>query len=687
MLTLIGKVDYTALVSYDSVEIQATAGDPLSTAKLTLFDPGSQISIAALQEVVLIDENVVLIPGSGASIPAHNYLNNNNFNFAAGGWTESGALTGRITFPASGTFGTGAVATLTFANQAVGTDSRYQTVSNTLSAETDYAVPGQQYCFSATINVTSAFTNSYAFLRIVFLDSTSTVLSTTTGAHITSTSGAQRFSVTATAPANTFQVQAHFGGATTSSTNSGSATFTALQLEPMWFTDPTSPYTATYPTPICDWLQSDCVTLPDGTAARYNRVFCGSIVTWTVSYDGPNRTYSIQANSAEWLLENATLVNASYSGGSDQSVITGVVNTLSPLIIYAAVPGLAPGTPQALALRNVPVVYSGVTIPALQFADNTIRQVLNAMSGLSGFLFGVDAYYNVWYAPPYFNLAPYGFSDTPDNVTTFPYYDYSISYDATQIQNAVNVLGSTISVQVTEAWNLQDGSHTETVQAGKTVNVTLFHKPNAVPSVVTVGGTNLSVGQDTGTGYGSSQSICSFQFSLLSFPSPGYAAATSISVTYTYDLVIYVQVRSPDSIGQYGRALYSTISNSSLASIAAAAQQGEAQLQTYAQPRITLAFKTAQPLWPGQVIAFTSSPDGIAAQHFTVQKVTARALGAGLNEYEVQAGTYLDDFVDFFRNTQKAVNSASHSPTEPFKQYNNLQQDTLTISDSLNIHL
>jgi hypothetical protein len=66
--------------------------------------------------------------------------------------------------------------------------------------------------------------------------------------------------------------------------------------------------------------------------------------------------------------------------------------------------------------------------------------------------------------------------------------------------------------------------------------------------------------------------------------------------------------------------------------------------------------------------------------------VTATYLGNGINQYDIEAGTYVDDFVDFFRNTQKAVNRVDHDPALPIQQTNIFQQDGLSISDSLNIH-
>jgi hypothetical protein len=107
MLTLIAKQDMTGYIPYESINIEQTAGDPTGKMTFQVVDPGAQLSLSALQEVIIYDETASL--GGVTLTPTHNYLNNNNFNFGSGGWTESGTLTGQITFPSSGTFGSGAV--------------------------------------------------------------------------------------------------------------------------------------------------------------------------------------------------------------------------------------------------------------------------------------------------------------------------------------------------------------------------------------------------------------------------------------------------------------------------------------------------------------------------------------------------------------------------------------------------
>lgn len=674
MLTLINKTDMTSYVPYESINISQTAGDPTGKATFQVIDPGSTISLQSLQEVIVYDETATL--GGNTLIPTHNYLNNNNFNFGSTGWTLSGSLSGDIAFPSNPTFGSGAKITITFANaNAVNSASVFQRIP------VGYVIPGQQYCLSATYTV-SGLSNAYAFIDLTYYDvNFNTLLDTQV--NIT-TSG--RSSVTATAPANTVYAVVNLGAQTTVANNNAAVvTITAIQLEPVWF-----PSLYSYPTPIADFLQLDCIPIgSDGTITRFSRVFTGFISHLTASYEGTTRIWDVEVTSLDGMLENATLVNATFSGVTDQAVIETVINSFSFTLLKANFPGLAAGQPQALSYRNIPVCYTGVTVNDLEFADATPREVLNAVADLTGFLFGVDPYYNVFYYPPFYVEAPYAFAGNgtqPDGINTFAYYDYSIEYDATQIQSAINVSGGTYELQVTENFHALDGTHNQIIISGKMAGFDLAWPPAGSIDIpqVTFGGTLQTTALDTNVGFGSSQTL--LQFSNHIGIATGVSSGTAVSVTYTRDALVYVQVCSPDSIGKYGRPLYSKINDTNLVTNAQATTEGEAQLQAYAEPRITLKFKTTKFLSPGMTIELTSTLDGITKGHYSVQKVTATSLSNGLNQYDIEAGVYQDDFVDFFRNSQKAINRADHDPAEPIKQTNNLLLDTSSYTDSLSIH-
>lgn len=668
-------------VNFDGADVLAyTDTSPLGSGQCGLRNDTVSGASSALYSAFSVTSNDFsgFLPGpSIAYAPAHNYVNNNYFNFGSGGWTTSGTLAARITFPGSGTFGTAAVATLSFSNQAVGTAQAAQNIP------IYYTVIGQQLMLSCFLNITANFVNSSCFIKINFLDSSNSVISSVSQSFTANTGGATRVNITGTVPANTVTIQVAFGGVTTNTTNSGTATFTALQLEPMWFTGGNG-YTTSYPTPLCDFLQPSCATVFDGTVVRFNRVFAGFVSLLSTTYNGPNRIIAVECSSLAGYLETDLLINATYSNTVDSTVITNATNSLTThlaflpaFVVHTAGPDFASG--------NQNVVIPGQTVASQQFNDATPRELLNTLSNISGYGFGVDHYSNTYYYPPMYNRAPYAFSTSPDFVNTFPVYDYELDSDGTQIKNIVRVSGGTYQVSVVEAWHAQDGSHTETVVGGKTSIAILFHNPIAVPSAVVIGGTTLSCGLDTNTGFGTSQSLCNTSWPYISLLTP-ISAGTSISITYTYEALAYVEVQDTASIAQYGPC-YGKVNDTTLISNAACQQRGELELLLYAQPQLTLKFKTQQQLIAGQVILFTNAPDGFASAPFIVQQVTITWLGNNITQYDIQAGVYKPSLIDYIRNLYKAVNRGKVQAGAPIQTYVEFQQgDTVTFVDSVNIH-
>jgi hypothetical protein len=667
------------VVSFDGVQVRmhTDSSSPLAIGQVGLRnDTGSSIYTglwAASND----------IPTLVQSVPAHNYLNNNDFVVGSGGWTTTGSI-GTLTFPAQGTYPPGAKCTISVSNAAIGNKQAYQDIPH------GYCIVGQSYCFSAYMQITTAFVNADTFLQFLCLDVSGSTLSTAKATFTALTSGYTRVSVTGIAQADTATIRVSIGIETTvAGTNSGVVAWTGLQFEPIWF-----PFLYTYPTSICDFLQSDSITLPDGTATRFSRIFTGFITHRKVTYGGTTRYYEVTAVGVDGLLENVTLVNATYNSTTDQSIITGIVNSLFPLYLFANSSILMTNSPLALAYHNVPICVAGRSIDSIQYADATLREIINSLANQTGFLAGVDQYYNVYYYPPFYNSAPYGFSDTPDNITTFPYYDYEIEYDGTQLQNNIRVAGGTYEVQITENFTAGDGTHSQYIVSGnKTAGFYLTYPSEGTLEIpqVTFGGTLQTTAIDTGVGFGTSQTLIQYDNTHIGIAT-AINAGTSISVTYTYKALAYVNVLSPDSIAKYGRSFYGKINDSNLASNASATVRGEAELEAYSDDRITMSFKTWKLLSPGQIIEFTSSLDGLSKAHFIVQKVTVRdlgydmSLGHRINEYEIHTGIYIDDFVDYFRNTQKAVNRASHDPLAAIQQTNLLQMDRISFTDSLSIH-
>jgi hypothetical protein len=422
-------------VPFDTITFTGTVGDPSPPrADFDIWDQGGLLSFDIGQEVIIWDENAPAINGGATkSPPSQNYLINPTWGFGAANWTDASG--GHITYPATN-------AVLTFSNLAVASYYIYQ---QTLRG---YVHPGVQYMLSCYV-VEAALSNGNAFLAIQFQDASGNTLSTTYNT-FTPTTTNTRYNVSVVAPANTVFIVAQVGGNATNSTNSGTITFTTVQLEPMWFASSNYPVPVSYPTPDINVNQVSCYLLPDNTCSRYARLFAGYIDDWQTEWDGKLRIWHIACAGSSALLDNG-MINGTFTAQYDDQIISSVINTYFNTII-----ALTP----ANIVQPSPIVR-GALLDSQNYTDNTLREVMNGLSDASGYMYYLDPYYRLFSNSQFYNVSPFGFSSSPDNVNTFPYYAYLLEKDGTQRKRKVKVIGgkSGSTVQVSQVLD-QDASNT-----------------------------------------------------------------------------------------------------------------------------------------------------------------------------------------------------------------------------------
>lgn len=396
---LIQDVHYPT-IRQESISIDQTANDPIPTFTILLQDDPSSIALSELLEVIFIDE-------SALANPTHNLLLNPVVSPYTTSWTALTATGGTFTNLTPGVRFTAANATGTF--------GLAQNTQNGL------VVAGQQYMLSLTI-ATGTLTNCLAYYALSFLDVTGAVLGQLS-ATVGSGTSATRFSLAGTAPTGTTALQVGYGIEQSSATNSGTVEVSSVQLEPMSFTAGT--YQLFYPTPFCANGQTGCFVLPDGTAIRQSRLFGGLITKATAGhYIGNNRQWTIQVSGFAWLLQKQ-LLNSTWTNHTDAYMLGQIVSIYFPKSFSTA--GIA----------------TGATLDAFGYTYNgTARDAADALANNATFFYTVDAYRTILYQPPGYNTLAFQLSDAPDNVVSFPFYDYSRDIDATQLGNATLVTGA-----------------------------------------------------------------------------------------------------------------------------------------------------------------------------------------------------------------------------------------------------
>lgn len=406
MFTTINGYDQTLNIEHDHITFSNVLGDPAPRAEMDVTDQGGGLSLDTDQEVIIWDERSV-----GNLVPSMNFLLNPLLTSSAN-WAPSFGSSPPMVFGGSG-------ASMTYSNNAVAHSGVGQA---TLYG---YVRPGQPYMLSLYVQATSPV-NIQSILQMQFQDASLNFLGSPIQDIRAAPTTKTRITISGTAPANAYLVFVQFGGQPTNATNSGTINFTAIQFEPMWFTSEG----VSYPTPDCNPGRSDCATMPDGTTSRACRLFAGIIDTYQITWEGKKRNWHLSCAGSQCLLEDG-MINGTYSAQYDDQIISSVISTYFAGKISTNAPNNVSGSP----------IQRAVLMDDQNYTDNSLREVLNGLSDSSQSMFGLDPYYRLFYNPAFYNAASFGLSQNPDNISTFPIYDYQLEKDATQRKRKVKVIG------------------------------------------------------------------------------------------------------------------------------------------------------------------------------------------------------------------------------------------------------
>ncbi len=662
MWVTIAGFDQTANIPPDGAgqngsaqQFKQTSNDPAPTFNFDVQDDGSLLNFSIGDEVIAWDENAPAYPSLAGHLiltpPAMNLVqlpDNGGTDF--GQWALVQFLSSLISpFPSL-------FPNMTFANTAViGPDSTGFATSITPPG---YIHAGQQYMFSIYATIAVPLVNATAVVKMRFLDGEEAGIGATTSISFATTMSStgnpnaqQRIAISATAPAGATYLQLWFGGQIlVSGTNSGTINYGTPQVEPMYFQGgnrSSRHYPLSYPTPDCNAFQSDCALMPDNTTSRMVRLFAGIINDIKKDYIGNNRVWHIQCAGPGVLLEDGH-INATFTNFTDAQIIESVVFTYFAGKIAIGVPN---------AVLPFPVT-TGVTISSIVYSDNSLKDLLNGLISQSNYIYYVDMYYRLYYQPQISATATFTLSDSPDNVNSFPYYEYSIDEDGTQLERNIKVLGGNFSGTKQDIFSGNSS----------TKQFTLTYIPDKITTLL-VGSTAQRVGvygRDTFAGPFDVLLNTQLQYILFNVAPP--TVTNNVACTYAYQAPISTIVTlSAGNVTApaYAQPSYDAVVNdSNIADLATATERGLAEIVQRGSPLIIIDCKAQQYAPAGFCIVFTSVKDGILNQPFVVQSVQGQMIGVDetmepYNEFTYQLGDYQPTLTEHIKNSNKALNRSS----------------------------
>lgn len=167
-----------------------------------------------------------------------------------------------------------------------------------------------------------------------------------------------------------------------------------------------------------------------GVITSPKRIFYGTVITVApvaetvgAANDGWTQ-YVLTCRNYGDLLNSTTISTAiTYTLETDAAIIADLFTTYLPGISTSG-------------------VAATVVVPSITFENISLRQALDNLIALTGAEYFVDVQQILQYRLPASNPAPFGFSETPDNVTTFnPLYKPTYTWDFSNGANRVKVLG------------------------------------------------------------------------------------------------------------------------------------------------------------------------------------------------------------------------------------------------------
>jgi hypothetical protein len=416
MRLVIGGYYYPTLEA-QSLKIDRAISDPVPTCLLNLIDNTSAITITEMSELLVLDDKLI-------ANPTANILQNPTLNPYTSHWS-SNTVSGLV-FTQNG--GGGLTMTFTNVSSTAGnllqdTQTALVSASTSASGIVGLVTPGQTYMLSCTLTGSQTSGAVKGQLGYNCFATAGVSLSSGNSTALAPSGTPKTLQVSFTAPAGTTYIEVTLQYTFGNSTNSAVCTFTNVQLEPQWF-----PF-LTYPTPFCG-LPSDVNSylLPNNTWIRQSRKFGGYVTHINAgSYLGNVRTLTVTAEGYAWLAATH-LLNRAYTNTADSAIISDVVNNL----IWPT---------QFTTLH----VVTGYTINSGNYNYIDIRSVFDGIAALSGFFWRADDYQDIWSQPPGYNTMPISLicdnSSTPDMVSTFTAYDFSVETDFTQPCNQCTVVG------------------------------------------------------------------------------------------------------------------------------------------------------------------------------------------------------------------------------------------------------
>lgn len=361
------------------------------------------------------------------------------------------------------------------------------------------------------------------------------------------------------------------------------------------------------------------------------RYFGGIVTDVDIVTVGIGRQLHLEAQDYTTLVDRTTLRKV-YVLASDRAIIQDA-------FLEAALPGVQ----EINTSRFINTLRTTLT---LRFQGSTLRSILDTISEITGAVWYVDPFKFLHYHKKAANSLGFGFSDTPDNSTTFPFYNFR-AFKQLGEWNVVELQGGKdVSDDISNEVYSGDGSTTIFITGEQSGTNPIDRAPTT--------GTIIEIDRNTGTdgtpvwtaqdvAHESDDDAASADI----IWNPGnrrveWAAAppnftNSWRITGRYLIDVIVQAADTDAIARVGRIFKGSLTIPEATTLEQAQDLAMAWLSEHSD-RILVRFATNEDeVELDKTTQVTHSIAGLSSENAYIYGLTIHLMGAEVAEYVVEA--------------------------------------------------
>lgn len=352
--------------------------------------------------------------------------------------------------------------------------------------------------------------------------------------------------------------------------------------------------------------------------------------------------------------DRINIVSAVYDGQTDIAILRDLISTYAP----------------SFDLSHIPA-SGGILLGPLNFKNISLQKAVQKIADKYGYAVWISYADKAFHyaAPGNFANAPFALSTSPDFISTFQlgFTSYEI-VDTDAINRVTFYGGKQLSSDYTQDLSPLCNGNADVIPLAyypHKASDGLFH--------VAVGGAAQAVGFYGSTGAantlrkngGSADVLINIDAHTLIFNvAPNNTGINSATCTYRFEAPLVVQIADNDSVAFYGRYLDGTIVDNNVFDTQTAVARCRTLLNEQSLGLTTLKVNCWKAgIQSGMLLRVEHDSRNIH-ETFLVQEVDVKPLGAGNFRYEITAGAWHWNLIDFVMATAQSATTQDDSANE-----------------------